>query len=151
MRNICVHVRNFGQLSRKVIIFLTCVILTILTILPNTSNWNYSPSFYQPTIPNWDSDLGEPPNPANYTDVDRDVPRDKKKLFVLIVAGFRTGSTFLGELFNQNSDFLYSFEPLHYMSMVRLVYQGKIKGIPTVNIWQNVYIIRKAIGSAVYA
>ena len=31
---------------------------------------------------------------------------------VLIVSGHRTGSTFLGELFNQNNAAFYSFEPL---------------------------------------
>ena len=39
--------------------------------------------------------------------------RRKKKLFVIIVAGFRTGSTLLGEFFNKNDEIFYIFEPLH--------------------------------------
>ena len=38
------------------------------------------------------------------------------KLFVVIVAGFRTGSTLLGEIFNQNPDVNYIFEPFHQVS-----------------------------------
>jgi len=38
---------------------------------------------------------------------------DNSKLFVVIVAGFRTGSTLLGEIFNQNPDVNYIFEPFH--------------------------------------
>ena len=36
----------------------------------------------------------------------------KKKTNVLILAGHRTGSSFLGEIFNQNRDAYYLFEPL---------------------------------------
>ena len=39
--------------------------------------------------------------------------RKKRKLFVIIVAGFRTGSTLLGEFFNKNKEIFYIFEPLH--------------------------------------
>lgn len=36
----------------------------------------------------------------------------KQKTNVLIIAGHRTGSSFLGEIFNQNKDAYYLFEPL---------------------------------------
>ena len=45
----------------------------------------------------------------------------KKKLFVLIVAGFRTGSTLLGQFFNQNEDIFYIFEPLHQVCALPLL------------------------------
>lgn len=40
-------------------------------------------------------------------------PQPKIKL-VIIVAGYRTGSTFVGEFFNQHPDVFYIFEPLYY-------------------------------------
>lgn len=49
------------------------------------------------------------------------------KLFVLMVTGFRTGSTFLGEMFNQNSDVFYMFEPLHHKYLNRQI--DKMEGV----------------------
>ena len=54
--------------------------------------------------------------------------RDSKKMFVILVTGFRTGSTFLGELFNQNADVLYLFEPFHQNHIKALVREGAING-----------------------
>ena len=54
--------------------------------------------------------------------------RDSKKLFVILVTGFRTGSTFLGELLNQNNEFLYLFEPFHQSQMRNLAAAGKLDG-----------------------
>lgn len=51
------------------------------------------------------------------------------KLFVILVTGFRTGSTFLGELFNQNPDVLYMFEPFHQNNVNRLAGNGAIQGV----------------------
>ncbi|XP_077990534.1 carbohydrate sulfotransferase 1-like [Glandiceps talaboti] len=49
-----------------------------------------------------------------------------KKVHVLILASFRGGSTFVGELFNANDDFFYSYEPgrtlLKCMQMSNLPY-----------------------------
>lgn len=55
--------------------------------------------------------------------------RDSKKLFVILVTGFRTGSTFLGELLNQNNEFLYLFEPFHQSQMRNLAASGKLDGV----------------------
>lgn len=51
------------------------------------------------------------------------------KLFIILVTGFRTGSTFLGELFNQNPDALYMFEPFHQNNVNRLAGNGVIQGV----------------------
>ena len=54
--------------------------------------------------------------------------RNKQKMFVILVTGFRTGSTFLGELFNQNDDALYLFEPFHQNHIKSLVEKHAIRG-----------------------
>lgn len=51
------------------------------------------------------------------------------KMFVILVTGFRTGSTFLGELFNQNPEVLYMFEPFHQNNVNRLAGNGVIQGV----------------------
>ena len=51
-----------------------------------------------------------------------------QKMFVILVTGFRTGSTFLGELFNQNPDVLYLFEPFHQQNIKNLAEKSRIKG-----------------------
>ena len=38
---------------------------------------------------------------------------DPNKLFIFLIASFRSGSTFLGQLFATNPDVLYLFEPIH--------------------------------------
>jgi len=57
----------------------------------------------------------------------------KKKLFVLIVAGFRTGSTLLGQFFNQNDKIFYIFEPLHQVSMLPLLHSQQFPIIISTN------------------
>ncbi|XP_075061501.1 carbohydrate sulfotransferase 1-like [Mixophyes fleayi] len=42
-----------------------------------------------------------------------DVNSQRSKKHILILATSRSGSSFLGQLFNQNSDIFYLFEPLH--------------------------------------
>eukprot|EP00116_Pleurobrachia_bachei_P014202 sb/3474464/ len=54
--------------------------------------------------------------------------RNSQKMFVILVTGFRTGSTFLGELFNQNDDSLYLFEPFHQNHIKSLVEKHAIRG-----------------------
>ena len=49
-----------------------------------------------------------------------------KKMFVILVTGFRTGSTFLGELFNQNPNALYLFEPFHQTHIAALMKKDAI-------------------------
>ncbi|XP_077978800.1 carbohydrate sulfotransferase 6-like [Glandiceps talaboti] len=49
---------------------------------------------------------------------------DRVKLHVLIFASKRTGSSFLGEYFNQNPRFFYSYEPL--MTWTQMALQRKI-------------------------
>ena len=53
--------------------------------------------------------------------INHEIGVKKKKLFVLIVAGFRTGSTLLGQFFNQNDDIFYIFEPLHQVCTLLLL------------------------------
>ena len=54
--------------------------------------------------------------------------RNSKKMYVILVTGFRTGSTFLGELFNQNAEVLYLFEPFHQNHIKALVRENAIHG-----------------------
>lgn len=50
------------------------------------------------------------------------------KKLLIIVAGFRTGSTFIGNLFNQNPQLHYIFEPFHTGHIKTLVRRGDIVG-----------------------
>jgi len=54
----------------------------------------------------------------------------KDKIFVLLISGFRTGSTFIGELFNQNPSALYLFEPIHQNHIAALMKRNLIHGVP---------------------
>ena len=51
----------------------------------------------------------------------------RKKLFVVIVAGFRTGSTLLGEFFNKNNEMFYLFEPLHQVRALLFIFLTSCK------------------------
>ena len=55
-----------------------------------------------------------------------DLNRDKK--FVLLVASFRSGSTFVGQLFDQNPRVQYLFEPFHEKTLSELEKRGAIVG-----------------------
>lgn len=50
-------------------------------------------------------------------------------MFIILVTGFRTGSTFLGELFNQNPSALYLFEPFHQGHIGGLMKKNAIHGV----------------------
>ena len=52
---------------------------------------------------------------------------DKRKI-IIIVSKFRSGSTFMGELFNQNPDILYDFESFHTKGQQRNKFNGLIYG-----------------------
>ena len=54
--------------------------------------------------------------------------KDSQKMFIILVTGFRTGSTFLGELFNQNPEVLYLFEPFHQNHIKGLISKNAIQG-----------------------
>ena len=58
---------------------------------------------------------------GNKAQTSNDDRRNEKKMFIILVTGFRTGSTFLGELFNQNPSALYLFEPFHQTHMAALM------------------------------
>eukprot|EP00116_Pleurobrachia_bachei_P014565 sb/3474827/ len=62
------------------------------------------------------------------SDTESEDGRNSQKMFVILVTGFRTGSTFLGELFNQNDDALYLFEPFHQNHIKSLVEKHAIRG-----------------------
>ena len=47
---------------------------------------------------------------------------------IILVMSFRTGSTFMGELFNQNPDILYDFEPFHIGGLKNKRRKGLYKG-----------------------
>ncbi|XP_063679909.1 carbohydrate sulfotransferase 1-like [Bolinopsis microptera] len=51
----------------------------------------------------------------------------KPKVIILVTA-FRSGSTFMGELFNQNPDILYDFETFHAGALSERKGQGNYKG-----------------------
>ena len=55
--------------------------------------------------------------------------KEQKITKLILVTYYRSGSTFLGQLFNQNPDAFYWFEPLHnfYLSLYRFIDKG-IKG-----------------------
>ncbi|XP_071493514.1 carbohydrate sulfotransferase 1-like [Diadema antillarum] len=43
---------------------------------------------------------------------------ERKSMFVVVLAQMRTGSSIVGQLFNQNRDFFYFFEPLYPVNLV---------------------------------
>ena len=94
-------IKGAKKILKNLILCTACLILLTLFIFP--------PEYSAPQIPHSDN-----------TD-------NSDKLFVIIVAGFRTGSTFLGELFNQNSEAFYLFEPLHQRTL--WANRNKLRGV----------------------
>ena len=56
------------------------------------------------------------------------LPLTNRTKLVIIAARFRSGSTFLGEIFNQNPDVLYDFETFHWARLEEIKGLGKIVG-----------------------
>ena len=52
-----------------------------------------------------------------------------KKKIVILLAGTRTGSTFLGQLFNQNPESLYIHEPFQVRHLLELREYGLVAGM----------------------
>ena len=127
---------NISRLFKYATILIATVIV-ITFILP------YNPEeIYSQTVVGTEKTLKEyePPNQLNEPQKNKDnhepnmgqpvddPVRSSKKMYVILVTGFRTGSTFLGELFNQNADVLYLFEPFHQNHIKSLVKEGAIHG-----------------------
>ena len=56
------------------------------------------------------------------------IPLSSSTKVIVVVALFRSGSTFLGELFNQNPDLLYDFESFHWLALQERKKKGYIIG-----------------------
>lgn len=86
---------NFSSKTRYFILFATCVLLEIIGytyINSSTSAGSSNDNKYKIQLP---------------------TPRRAKRQTLIILSPGRSGSSFLGELFNQNPDVLYVFEPLY--------------------------------------
>lgn len=124
---------NLARLFKIAVIAITGIIL-ITFILP------YNPDeLYNPDPIDVDKNIVEkhenihqqelPKLPQETVVIPDERIRSSKKMFVILVTGFRTGSTFIGELFNQNADVLYLFEPFHQNHIKALVAKNAIKGL----------------------
>jgi len=118
------------MISKKCVkICLTIVLaLVVLTfIFPYDPSYSILPTADIP--PERDPDLIQQETAKGYVPEPPIVKVQNGKMFVILVTGFRTGSTFLGELFNQNPDALYMFEPFHQNNVNRLAGNGVIEGV----------------------
>ena len=125
------------NLSLKILIFVLVFLSTVYISLISSEQWGSATSQEEErmvgtreattlrqrsdngatTSPNWvEINAIKIPKSAEHI---ADESRKKKKLFVIIVAGFRTGSTLLGEFFNRNDEIFYIFEPLHQVRTLR--------------------------------
>ena len=116
------------NLSLKILVFLLVFLSAVYISLISSQQWDGAASSDQDgqltevrqsdvtigtTTPNWvEINAIKLPKSRVRTHIAGE-NRRKKKLFVIIVAGFRTGSTLLGEFFNKNDEIFYIFEPLH--------------------------------------
>lgn len=125
---------NLSKLFKYAIIIIATVIL-ITFILPYNPEEIYNNQTVVQTEQSSQLDHQERNNIHSDSHSDREAhheahgdPRSSKKMYVILVTGFRTGSTFLGELFNQNADVLYLFEPFHQNHIKALVRDNAIHG-----------------------
>ncbi|KAL5258743.1 hypothetical protein ACHWQZ_G009258 [Mnemiopsis leidyi] len=118
------------NLSLKLLVLLLALLTVLYVTLISSEHWdkvdmtdlNSDPELETqtrkfekkpaPISPVWE-EINAIKVPRSPEHVSSHVTDGKKKLFVLIVAGFRTGSTLLGQFFNQNDKIFYIFEPLH--------------------------------------
>ena len=127
------------NLSLKILVFLLVFLSAVYISLISSQQWDGAASSDQDgqstevrqsdvtigtTTPNWvEINAIKLPKSRVRTHIAGE-NRRKKKLFVIIVAGFRTGSTLLGEFFNKNDEIFYIFEPLHQVRKFHLSHQS---------------------------
>lgn len=109
------------------IIIATVILITF--ILPYNPEEIYSTQTVVDNIPSSISENLPHKSPIDSNKAVDDSVRDSKKLFIILVTGFRTGSTFLGELMNQNEEVLYLFEPFHQGHIRALARDNAIHGL----------------------
>ena len=124
---------NVSRLFKYAMIIIATVIL-ITFILPYNPEEIYSNQTVVDNVPVSISEKSLQKSPIDSGKAVDD-PRNSKKMFVILVTGFRTGSTFLGELMNQNEDVLYLFEPFH---------QGHIRAMVRDHALHGLYFIFKS-------
>lgn len=65
---------------------------------------------------------------SGFKDPSFNLPPDPNKKIILLVTSFRTGSTFLGEIFNNNPHVQYIFEPFYDPSITKMARNGELIG-----------------------
>ena len=119
---------NVSRLFKYAMIIIATVIL-ITFILPYNPEEIYSNQTVVDNVPVSISDKSPQKSPVESNKAVDDSVRNSKKMFVILVTGFRTGSTFLGELMNQNEEVLYLFEPFHQGHIRAMVRDNAIHGL----------------------
>ena len=119
---------NVSRLFKYAMIIIATVIL-ITFILPYNPEEIYSNQTVVDNVPVSISDKSPQKSPVDSDKAVDDSVRNSKKMFVILVTGFRTGSTFLGELMNQNEEVLYLFEPFHQGHIRAMVRDNAIHGL----------------------
>ena len=126
---------NLQNMSKKIMVFLTFLMLTVFSLIimihvPILQSQSSIISSLQSQAP-----IIHKLHPKNFArvlpytlDPAFNLSMNQEKRFVILVTSFRSGSTFLGKMFDENPLVQYLFEPLHSTEVNEMFQEDRILG-----------------------